>query len=138
VGGPTRLPGWLTGIGEWQQDLRSELSTLPETLRLLREGAANMQVVTKRLVDATAALEQLTAASALMADAQRRVDDIATTLRGPLAGTSAADEKVRSAISDLGDAFSAMTQLNPFWPRSGGEPAKGRSRGRAPQPPPEG
>jgi hypothetical protein len=123
------LPGWLTGIGDWQQELRSELATLPETLRLLREGVTNMQVVTKRLLDATAALEQVTAMTALLADAQRRVDEITTSLAGPLAG-SGADERVRGAISELGDAFSAMAQLNPFWPRSGAEPAKGRKGSR--------
>jgi len=116
VGSPSRLPAWFTDIGRWQQELRAELATLPETLRLLREAVANMQVVTKRLVDATAALEQLTAASAVMADAQRRFDDLAASLRLPLGGDQ--EDRVRRAVDDARDAINSIARLNPLWPRA--------------------
>lgn len=116
MGSPSRLPAWFTDIGRWQQELRAELATLPETLRLLREAVANMQVVTKRLVDATAALEQLTAASAVMADAQRRFDDLAASLRLPLGGDQ--EDRVRRAVDDARDAINSIARLNPLWPRA--------------------
>ena len=109
-------PGWVSGMGEWQTALRGELAQLPETLRQLREATANMHTVTRRLVDATAALEQLTAVSAAMAEAQRKVDALASSLPIPRSG-SEADEKVRKAVDDVRQAFEGMARLNPLWPR---------------------
>jgi methyl-accepting chemotaxis protein len=109
-------PGWVSGVNEWQVALRSELAQLPETLRQLREAAANIQVVAKRLADATAGLEQLTAMSTAMAEAQRRVDALASALPIPRAGADA-DERVRKAVDDMRDALQGMARLNPLWPK---------------------
>jgi ABC-type transporter Mla subunit MlaD len=109
-------PGWVSGMGEWQTALRGELAQLPETLRQLREATANMHTVTRRLVDATAALEQLTAVSVAMAEAQRKVDALASSLPIPRSGAEA-DEKVRKAVEDVRQAFEGMARLNPLWPR---------------------
>ena len=125
-----RLPSWLAGVGDWQQQLWSELATLPETMGLLRESAANMQVVTTRLVEATAALEHLTAAWTGMADAQRRFDELAGSLR-PRRGESDAEDPTRAAIDEMREAFVAMAQLNPFWPRS--EPKDEKKSRQAPR-----
>src|SRR5829696_3250316 len=103
----------MSGMGEWQAALRGELAQLPETLRLLREATANMHTVTRRMVDATAALEQFTAMSAAMAEAQRRVDAVASSLPVPRPGD--ADERVRKAVDDVREALSGMARLNPLW-----------------------
>jgi hypothetical protein len=103
----------MSGMGEWQTALRAELSQLPETLRQLREATANMHTVTRRLVDATAALEQFTAMSTAMAEAQRRVDALASSLPIPRPGDT--DERVRKAVDDVREALSGMARLNPLW-----------------------
>jgi hypothetical protein len=104
-------------MGEWQAALRGELAQLPETLRQLREATANMHIVTRRLVDVTAALEQLTAVSAAMAEAQRKVDALASALPIPRPGAET-DERVRKAVEDVRHALEGMARLNPLWPRS--------------------
>lgn len=109
-------PGWVSGVNEWQAALREELAQLPETLRQLREAAANIQVVSKRLADATAGLEQLTAMSTAMAEAQRRVDALASTFPIPRPGAET-DERVRKAVEDVRDALQGMARLNPLWPK---------------------
>lgn len=112
-----KVPSWLAGVGDWQQQLRSELATLPETMRLLRESATNMHVVTTRLVEATAALEHLTATWTRMAEAQQRFDEMASAFRPRREGGDAGDP-TGAAIDDLRESFLAMAQLNPFWPRT--------------------
>jgi CHASE3 domain sensor protein len=109
-------PGWVSGVNEWQTALRGELAQLPETLKQLREAAANIQVVSRRLADATAGLEQLTTMTTAMAEAQRRVDALASTLPIPRPGADA-DERVRKAVDDVRDALQGMARLNPLWPR---------------------
>jgi vacuolar-type H+-ATPase subunit D/Vma8 len=111
VAGPrARVSGVVSGMGEWQQALREELSQLPETLRQLREATANMHTVTRRLVDATAGLEQFANMSAAVAEAQRRVDAIASSLPVPQT-----DERVRKAVDDVREALTGMARLNPLW-----------------------
>src|SRR5919106_1681972 len=100
-------PGWMTGVNEWQTALRGELSQLPETLKQLREAAANIQLVSKRLADATAGLEQLTTMTTALAEAQRRVDALASTLPIPRPGADT-DERVRKAVDDVRDALQGM------------------------------
>ena len=112
-------PGWVSGVGEWQAALREELSQLPETLRQLREATANMHTVTRRLVDATAALEQFSSMSAAVAEAQRRADALASSLPIPRPGD--ADERVRKAVDEVREALQGMARLNPLW-RSWSEP----------------
>jgi vacuolar-type H+-ATPase subunit D/Vma8 len=101
------------GVGEWQAALRGELAQLPETLRQLREATANMHTVTRRLVDATAALEQFTAMSSAVAEAQRRVDALASSLPIPRPGDT--DERVRKAVDEVREALQGMARLNPLW-----------------------
>ena len=113
-------PGWVSGVGEWQSALREELSQLPETLRQLREATANMHTVTRRLVDATAGLEQFSSMSAAVAEAQRRVDALASSLPIPRPGADT-DERVRKAVDDVREALQGMARLNPLW-RSWSEP----------------
>ena len=92
-------------MNEWQAALRGELAQLPETLRQLREA------------DATAGLEQLPAVSTAMAEAQRRVDALASSLPIPRPGAEA-DERMRKAVDDVREALQGMARLNPLWPRS--------------------
>jgi hypothetical protein len=106
-------PGWVSGMGEWQAALRGELAQLPETLRLLREATANMHTVTRRLVEATAGLEQFTAMSSALAEAQRRVDALAASLPIPRSGGEAED-RARKAVEDVRDALQGMARLNPL------------------------
>ncbi len=106
----------MAGVGEWQTALRGELAQLPETLRQLREATADMHTVTRRLVEVTAGLEQLTAVSAAMAEAQRKVEALASALPLPRSGTDA-DERVRTAVDDVRQAVEGMARLNPLWPR---------------------
>jgi ABC-type transporter Mla subunit MlaD len=108
-----QLPLWITGSRRWVQEVQSELAQLPDTLRRFRESVGNLQVITQRLVDATAAMEQLTALSAPMVDARRRMDEAADSVRERL-GTRERSDPIASAMADLGDAASAMADLNPF------------------------
>ncbi len=114
MGEPRSRPGWVSGMGEWQAALRGELAQLPETLRLLREATANLHTVTRRLVDATAGIEQLTAMSTAVADASRRVDALASSLPIPRPGGET-DERVRKAVDDVREALHGVAQLNPLW-----------------------
>lgn len=129
MNGAPKLPSWLVGVGDWQNQLRSELVRLPDTLRLLRESVANMAVVSNRLVEATAALEHLTATWTHMADAQRRFEEVAGSLRPRRGGDD--DDPARAAMDDLRESFLAMAQLNPFWPRS--EPKAEKKGKQAPR-----
>jgi hypothetical protein len=51
-----------------------------------------------------------------LAEAQRRVDALASTLPIPRPGADA-DERVRKAVDDVRDALQGMARLNPLWPR---------------------
>jgi hypothetical protein len=110
-----RLPQWMADLATWQKSLNSELSVLPETLRQLREGVANFQRITQRLLDATEATEQFTKLSTGgMTDAARRLDDAARKLRENAAKLEP-DDRMSSAVEDFTDALSALAELNPVW-----------------------
>jgi hypothetical protein len=122
---------WVEGIEQWRRQLVAELASLPETLRLFREGIDNFQRITKRLLDASESIEQFTRLYAgAMADGRRRMEEAGNALREQMTASPA--DPVRSAVSDVAKALSAMAELNPLWPlRGGGSPESG------PEPEPE-
>src|SRR5579872_6775992 len=94
-------------VTQWRDDVVGELARLPETLKQLREGVANFQVVGKRLADSTEALEQLndlyTAGTAL----QRQLAK-ARNARPPGA------DLVEQAVDDFNRTVASLLELNPF------------------------
>jgi hypothetical protein len=120
-------------LARWQTSLNSELSALPETLRQFREGVANFQRITQRLLDATEATEQFTKLSAGgMAEVGRRLDEAARVLRENMAKFER-DDRTSSAVDEFTDALSALAELNPLWrwavpttrkPQAGSSPAE--------------
>jgi uncharacterized protein with PIN domain len=110
---------WIEGVEKWRRQLTAELEALPETLRLFREGVSNFQRITARLLDATEALEQVTALYVGgMDEAKSRLDDASRSLRAQLA--SIANDpagSATSAVEEFTKALSAMAELNPLWRR---------------------
>jgi hypothetical protein len=108
---------WFEGFNTWRRALSAELATLPETLSQLREGVGNFQRVTKRLVDASEAMEQFTRLYPTgLADAGRRLEEAARTMRDQVSSTGAG-ERVTLATEEVTKALSAMADLNPLWRR---------------------
>ncbi len=111
-----------------------ELEALPETLRMFREGVSNFQRITKRLLDATDAIEQIAQFSAGgLVDTRRRIEEVNRLLQQQVASPSR--EMVSSAVSELSDTLSSLARLNPLWPRppsSPDHPAGSSTSGRPP------
>jgi hypothetical protein len=108
---------WIEGIDAWRQALTAELAALPDTLGLFREGVGNFQRITKRLLDATEAIEQFTTFYASgMADAGHKLEEAAKAMRDQVASIGAGD-RVNSAADEVTRALSAMADLNPLWRR---------------------
>ncbi|MGI8492956.1 MAG: hypothetical protein ACR2KC_05970 [Acidimicrobiales bacterium] len=125
------LPGlpWMEGLDHWRKEVTTELRSLPETLRMLREGVDNFQRITKRLLDITDGLEQVTRLYVGgISDARKRVEDVNRALQKQVA--SPASEVVVSAVTDLGEALAAMARLNPLWPRLSSASAASSGGGR--------
>jgi hypothetical protein len=106
------LSQWLTGVNRWRRDLQTELVALPETLRQFREGVANFQTVTKRLVDATAGLEALVVPT----EALRQLEEMARALQHQAAHAPGAD-LIGSAVEEFSRALSAVVEHNPLFRR---------------------
>lgn len=103
----------------WRRDLTAELVRLPDTLRLLREGAANFEVVGQRLADTSEALEELTKVyRSTMGETTRRSAEIAEQLKGQLDSlTGESPDMVTAALDEMQRGFEALAELNPLWPK---------------------
>ncbi len=105
----------------WARRLTEELALFPETLRLLREGAANFELVGKRLEVASTSLEEVTELyQTTMASSARRSVEMAGALRSQLDALTAAGspERVSSTLADVQRTFESLAELNPLWPKS--------------------
>ncbi|MEM7287018.1 MAG: hypothetical protein AAF480_11755 [Actinomycetota bacterium] len=116
----------MPGIGErierfesWRRDLTSELIRLPDTLRQLREGAANFEIVGQRLAESSEALEEITKVyRSTMGETTRRSAEVAEQLKEQLeslAGES--PDMVATALGEMQKGFESLAELNPFWPK---------------------
>ena len=110
-------------LADWRRRLTLELIELPGTLKTLREGAANFELVARRLSNSSDALEQMTELyEATLADSARQSADAAKALRSQIDALSAAGspDRVMSALGEMQRAMESMAKLNPLWPISGG------------------
>lgn len=116
----------MTGIGQrierfdaWRRDLTSELLKLPGTLRQLREGAANFEIVGQRLAESSEALEEITKVyRSTMGETTRRSAEVAEQLKEQLeALASESPDMVTAAIDEMQRGFETLAELNPLWPR---------------------
>lgn len=112
----------LAAFQEWRTDLTAELRVLPQTLADFREGVANFQTVSKRLVSGTEGIERLNDMySTGVGDSVHRLGEAAAALQRQLDPIrSRAEPDVRKAVEDLTHNLAALAELNPFWPRRGG------------------
>lgn len=114
-------------MGEWRRELLAELAELPDTLRRVRTGAGNFELVSRRLAASSESLEQITALyESTLADTTRRSADAAEALRkqiDSLVGQS--PERVTSTLAEMQRTIEALAQLNPLWPTARRPPSKG-------------
>lgn len=116
-GGVTQwVGGTLQGLDRWSRSLQQELIALPDTLRQFREGVSNFQTITRRLADATVALEAMTPTMETL----RQLEDTAKALQRTVSHAPGAD-LFGSAIEELSKRISAATEKNPFMHRPPGE-----------------
>jgi hypothetical protein len=110
-----------------------ELVELPNTLRLLREGVADLSTVGRRLASSTEAIERVNSLYASgLAETTRRLEDASASLRGGLGevpGAEVTAKVIEGAAEDFNRALAALADLNPLWPGDGDE-ASSRRRGR--------
>ena len=105
----------------WGRRLGAELGEVPDTLRRLREGAANFELVARRLETASGSLEEITAIyQSTIATSTRRTADAASALQSQIDALVAAGspERVSSTLAELQRTFDSLTDLNPFWTRT--------------------
>jgi hypothetical protein len=106
-------------LTDWWRRLAAELVELPETLRALREGAANFEVVGRRLSESSEALEQMTELyESTLADSAKLSADAARALRSQLDALAAAGspDRVMAAVGEMQRVIESMAELNPFSP----------------------
>jgi hypothetical protein len=105
----------------WGRRLGAELGEFPDTLRLMREGAANFELVGRRLAAASGSLEEITALyESTIAISTRRTVDAAATLQSQIDALAAtgSPERVASALRELQRSFESLAESNPFWSRT--------------------
>jgi hypothetical protein len=111
----------LDALRDWSRRLGAELAAFPDTLRRLREGAANFDLVGRRLEAASSSLEEVTALyQSTIADTTRRSAEAAGALRSQIDSLTAAasPERVSSTLADMQRTFESLAELNPLWPKS--------------------
>jgi hypothetical protein len=96
----------------WMRDLQREVVAFPDTLRQFREGVNNFQKITKRLADATIALEAMTPS----VEALRQLEDTARAVQRGVAHAPGA-ELVGSAFEELSKRLTEAAEKNPFMRR---------------------
>lgn len=91
---------------------------MPDTLRRVREGAGNFELVSRRLAASSESLEEITALyEATLSDTTRRSADAAEALKqqiDSLVGQS--PERVTSSLAEMQRTVESLAQLNPLWP----------------------
>lgn len=105
----------------WGRRLGAELGEFPDTLRSMREGAANFELVGRRLAAASSSLEEITALyESTIATSTRRTADAAAALQSQIEALAAtgSPERAASALTELQRTFESLAELNPFWPRT--------------------
>ena len=103
----------------WGRQVSSELSRLPTTLAQMREGAANFQLVGKRLAESSAALEELTALyGKTLGQSVKRSADAAKALQvqiDRMGETTPTPDALSAAAAELQRTFESLAAMNPFW-----------------------
>jgi hypothetical protein len=121
---PSAWGSRLAAFNRWRADLQSELVELPNTLRLLREGVADLSTVGRRLASSTEAIERVNSLYASgLAETTRRLEDASASLRGGLGevpGAEVTAKGIEGAAEDFNRALAALADLNPLWPRRRG------------------
>ena len=111
MGAPARLRTWV-------EDVSHELALLPDTLRRLREGAVNFELVSQRLTTTSEALEQFNRVyQASLSDSARRYADATEAVRTQLErfpSPTAPAELFTSAVSELNKTIASLANVNPF------------------------
>jgi hypothetical protein len=111
----------------WRRDLTRELVELPESLRKIRHGAANFELVGERLADSSESLEEITQLyRSTISETTRRSAEAADALKtqiDQLVGQS--PERVTSTLVEMQRTFDSLADLNPFWPRRARPPDDG-------------
>lgn len=111
----------ITRFGVWRRDLTSELAQLPDTMRRLRDGAANFQQVGERLAKSSASLEGISDLyEATIAESGRRSAQAVDALRAQvdaLTQGAVSPERVTTSINEMQRALESIADLNPFWPK---------------------
>lgn len=116
----------MSGIGQrierfeaWRRDLTGELMRLPDTLRQLREGAANFEIVGQRLAESSEALEEITKVyRSTMGETTRRSAEVAEQLKQQMEALAAeSPDMVSAALDEMQRGFETLAELNPLWPR---------------------
>jgi len=105
----------------WGRRLGVEIGEFPDTLRRLREGAANFELASRRLEAASGSLEEITVIyQSTIAGSTRRTADAAAALQSQIDALAAAGspERISSTLSELQRTFDSLADLNPFWPRT--------------------
>ncbi len=117
--GVAGLGGRIERFGAWRRDLTEELVRLPATLRQLREGAANFELVGQRLAESSEALEEITRVyRSTVGDSTRRSAEMVDQLREQLdALAGQPPDVVTAAVDEFQRGFEALADLNPFWGR---------------------
>jgi hypothetical protein len=105
------LPDTLKHLREVVENFRQTMD--PDTLDHLQEGVENFRRVTQRLVDATAAVEQLSEMQSGFSEVRQRVEEANRAFRDQVS-TVPGGERVAGALQDLNDT---LTRWNPFWSR---------------------
>jgi hypothetical protein len=93
-------------------DLQREVVAFPDTLRQFREGVYNFQKITKRLAEATVALEAMTPSM----EALKQFEDTARAVQHSVANAPGA-ELVGSALEELSKRLTGAAEKNPFMRR---------------------
>lgn len=106
-------------LTRWREDVVGELARLPDTLRQLREGVANFQVVGQRLAGSTEALEQLNDFYAAgVGDRVRQLTEATSVLQRQLTKARSARppgaDLLEQAVDDFNRTVASLLELNPF------------------------
>ena len=112
--GAIPVPPPFQALEAWGRQLTAEVVGLPQTLTELREGAENFRKVTERLLDATAALEQIAEVSASAGEIRQKVDQAARAMREQV-GSIPGGERIVGPLEDLNSTLTALARLSPFW-----------------------
>ena len=106
-------------FGAWRRDLTAELVRLPDTLRQLREGAANFEIVGQRLAESSEALEEITKVyRSTMGETTRRSAEVAEQLKEQLESLATeSPDMVTAALDEMQRGFETLAELNPLWPK---------------------